>query len=76
MAWERAYRDIKPSNILVTMADGSPIPTVIDFGIAKAISARLTEISSASWSARMSPEQAEMSGIDVDTRTDVYSPGD
>jgi serine/threonine protein kinase len=76
------HRDIKPSNILVTMADGRPIPKVIDFGIAKATSARLTEktlftefrqlIGTPEY---MSPEQAEMSGIDVDTRTDVYSLG-
>jgi serine/threonine protein kinase len=76
------HRDIKPSNILVTMADGNPIPKVIDFGIAKATSARLTEktlftefrqlIGTPEY---MSPEQAEMSGIDVDTRTDVYSLG-
>jgi serine/threonine protein kinase/WD40 repeat protein len=76
------HRDVKPSNILVTVADGRPIPKVIDFGIAKAISARLTErtlftehrqlIGTPEY---MSPEQAEMSGVDVDTRTDVYSLG-
>ena len=76
------HRDIKPSNILVTMADGSPVPKVIDFGIAKATSARLTEMTLFTEFRQlvgtpeyMSPEQAEMSGIDVDTRTDVYSLG-
>ena len=76
------HRDIKPSNVLVTMADGKPIPKVIDFGIAKATNQRLTEqtlfteyrqlIGTPEY---MSPEQAEMSGIDIDTRSDVYSLG-
>ncbi len=76
------HRDIKPSNVLVTMADGRPIPKVIDFGIAKAIHSRLTEktvftefrqlIGTPEY---MSPEQAEMSGVDVDTRSDIYSLG-
>jgi serine/threonine protein kinase/tetratricopeptide (TPR) repeat protein len=76
------HRDLKPSNILVTEADGHPIPKVIDFGIAKATGQRLTEKTlvtqfgqAMGTPAYMSPEQAEMSGLDVDTRTDVYSLG-
>jgi WD40 repeat protein/serine/threonine protein kinase len=76
------HRDIKPSNILVTLHDSKPVPKVIDFGIAKAIEQRLTDktlftqfaafIGTPSY---MSPEQAEMSGLDMDTRSDVYSLG-
>ncbi|HEY3243209.1 MAG TPA: serine/threonine-protein kinase, partial [Phycisphaerae bacterium] len=76
------HRDIKPSNILVTMHDGQPVPKVIDFGIAKATSARLTEKTLFTehrqligTPAYMSPEQAEMSGLDIDTRSDIYSLG-
>jgi serine/threonine protein kinase/tetratricopeptide (TPR) repeat protein len=76
------HRDLKPSNILVTEADGRPIPKVIDFGIAKATGQSLTEKTlitqfgqAVGTPAYMSPEQAEMSGLDVDTRTDVYSLG-
>jgi eukaryotic-like serine/threonine-protein kinase len=76
------HRDIKPSNILVTLHDGKPVPKVIDFGIAKATNQRLTEktlftnfAQMIGTPAYMSPEQAEMSGLDVDTRTDVYSLG-
>src|SRR5688500_9117431 len=76
------HRDIKPSNIMVTLADGKPIPKVIDFGIAKATNARLTEATlfteyrqMVGTPAYMSPEQAESTGIDVDTRSDVYSLG-
>lgn len=76
------HRDLKPSNVLVTERDNNPIPMVIDFGIAKAISQRLTERTLVTQQgqamgtpAYMSPEQAEMSGLDVDTRTDVYSLG-
>jgi tetratricopeptide (TPR) repeat protein len=76
------HRDIKPSNILVTLQDGVPVPRVIDFGIAKATNARLTEATLftghrqvVGTPAYMSPEQAEMTGIDVDTRSDVYSLG-
>ncbi len=76
------HRDIKPSNILVTIIDGKPVPKVIDFGIAKAIEGRLTDntIFTAyeqfiGTPAYMSPEQAVMSGVDVDTRSDVYSLG-
>jgi len=76
------HRDIKPSNVLVTVADGKPIPKVIDFGIAKATSTKLTEKTLFTehraligTPAYMSPEQAEMSGVDIDTRSDVYSLG-
>jgi serine/threonine protein kinase len=76
------HRDIKPSNILVTLHDGVPVPKVIDFGIAKAIEGRLTDQTLFTayeqiigTPAYMSPEQAEMSGLDVDTRSDIYSLG-
>jgi WD40 repeat protein/serine/threonine protein kinase len=76
------HRDIKPSNILVTLHDGVPVPKVIDFGIAKATEGRLTESTVytqlhqlVGTPAYMSPEQAEMSGLDVDTRSDIYSLG-
>ena len=76
------HRDIKPSNVLVTLQDGDPEPKVIDFGIAKATNVRLTEktLFTAQQQiigtpAYMSPEQAEMSGLDIDTRSDIYSLG-
>jgi serine/threonine protein kinase len=76
------HRDIKPSNILVTMHDGSPVPKVIDFGIAKAIEGRLTDQTLftayehfVGTPAYMSPEQAERSDLDIDTRSDIYSLG-
>jgi len=76
------HRDIKPSNILVTLHDGVPVPKVIDFGIAKATEGRLTEATVYTQlhqfigtPAYMSPEQAEMSGLDIDTRSDIYSLG-
>jgi WD40 repeat protein/serine/threonine protein kinase len=76
------HRDIKPSNVLVTLHDGVPVPKVIDFGVAKAIDQRLTEKTLFTafgqfigTPAYMSPEQAEMSGLDVDTRSDIYSLG-
>ncbi|MCI0538493.1 MAG: serine/threonine-protein kinase [Verrucomicrobiales bacterium] len=76
------HRDIKASNILVTLHDGVPVPKVIDFGIAKAIEQRLTDKTVFTafeqflgTPAYMSPEQAEMSGLDIDTRTDIYSLG-
>src|SRR5215471_4732887 len=76
------HRDIKPSNILVTLHDGVPVPKVIDFGIAKATQQELTEKTVFTQfhqligtPAYMSPEQAEMSGLDIDTRTDIYALG-
>jgi serine/threonine protein kinase/Tfp pilus assembly protein PilF len=76
------HRDIKPSNVLVTSHDGKPVAKVIDFGVAKAISQQLTAHSVYTNFAQMigtplymSPEQAEMSGLDIDTRSDIYSLG-
>lgn len=76
------HRDIKPSNVMVTLRDGKPVPKVIDFGIAKATSQRLTEktlftryAQMIGTPAYMSPEQAEFSELDIDTRTDIYSLG-
>jgi serine/threonine protein kinase/WD40 repeat protein len=76
------HRDIKPSNILVTLHDGGPVPKVIDFGVAKATEGRLTDTTVYTQlhqfigtPAYMSPEQAEMSGLDIDTRSDIYSLG-
>ena len=76
------HRDIKPSNVLVAVQDGKPVPKIIDFGVAKATNQRLTEktvftqqgylIGTPEY---MSPEQAEMTGLDVDTTTDIYSLG-
>src|SRR5262245_61760175 len=76
------HRDLKPTNVLVTVVDGQPVPKVIDFGVAKAVGQSLTEKTIYTRFAQMvgtplcmSPEQAEMSGVDVDTRTDVYALG-
>jgi eukaryotic-like serine/threonine-protein kinase len=76
------HRDLKPSNVMVTLHDGRPVPKVIDFGVAKATSQRLTERTlftaygqMIGTPAYMSPEQAEMSGLDVDIRSDIYSLG-
>ncbi|HTR41594.1 MAG TPA: protein kinase [Pseudomonadales bacterium] len=76
------HRDIKPSNILITLHDGVPVPKVIDFGIAKATETPLTEKTLFTayeqiigTPAYMSPEQAELSGLDIDTRSDIYSLG-
>jgi serine/threonine protein kinase len=76
------HRDLKPSNILVTIIDGVAVPKVIDFGVAKATGSSLTErtvytafhqfIGTPLY---MSPEQADLSGMDVDTRSDIYSLG-
>jgi serine/threonine protein kinase len=76
------HRDLKPANVLVTLHDGRPVPKVIDFGIAKAIGQQLTErtfftqfgavVGTLEY---MSPEQAERSALDIDTRTDIYSLG-
>ena len=76
------HRDLKPSNILVTLHDGTPVVKVIDFGVAKAIGQNLTDKTIYTHFTQMigtpvymSPEQAEMSGLDIDTRSDVYSLG-
>ena len=76
------HRDLKPSNIMITLHDGKPVPKVIDFGVSKALSQQLTEKTlftaygqMVGTPAYMSPEQAEMSGLDIDTRSDVYSLG-
>jgi serine/threonine protein kinase/WD40 repeat protein len=74
------HRDLKPSNILVTLHDGTPVVKVIDFGVAKAVGQHLTEKTIYTRFSQMigtplymSPEQAEMSGLDIDTRSDIYS---
>jgi WD40 repeat protein len=75
------HRDLKPSNVLVTEVDGRPTPKVIDFGVAKATEVRLTDMSYADTGAivgtpaYMSPEQADPSSMDIDTRSDVYALG-
>jgi serine/threonine protein kinase len=76
------HRDLKPSNIMVTMHDGVPLPKVIDFGIAKATEQRLTDKTLFTSYAQlmgtpayMSPEQMELSGLNLDTRSDIYSLG-
>src|SRR6186713_1582500 len=76
------HRDIKPSNILVTINDGVPVPKVIDFGIAKATAGRLTAQTLFTafeqfigTPAYMSPEQAVLTTLDIDTRSDIYSLG-
>jgi len=76
------HRDVKPSNVLVTLYDGKPMAKVIDFGVAKAIDQRLTEKTMFTQFGQvvgtleyMAPEQAEMSGLDIDTRSDIYSLG-
>jgi tetratricopeptide (TPR) repeat protein/tRNA A-37 threonylcarbamoyl transferase component Bud32 len=76
------HRDLKPSNVLVTIQDNRPVPKIIDFGVAKATSQPLTALSVFTelgvligTPEYMSPEQAEMTGLDIDTRTDVYALG-
>jgi serine/threonine protein kinase len=76
------HRDLKPSNVLVTMIDGAAVPKIIDFGVAKAMGHQLTERTLYTGFAQligtplyMSPEQAEFSGVDVDTRSDIYALG-
>jgi non-specific serine/threonine protein kinase/serine/threonine-protein kinase len=74
------HRDLKPSNVLVTIQDDHPVPKIIDFGVAKATTQHLTERSLftelgvlVGTPEYMSPEQAEMGGLDIDTRTDIYA---
>jgi serine/threonine protein kinase/tetratricopeptide (TPR) repeat protein len=76
------HRDLKPSNVIVSVQENKPVPKIIDFGIAKATGHRLTERTLFTEQGQligtpeyMSPEQAEMSGLDIDTRTDIYSLG-
>src|SRR5262249_61436778 len=76
------HRDIKPSNVLVVSPDGKPVCKVIDFGVAKATGQHLTDKTVYTQFAQMigtplymSPEQAGQSGLDVDTRSDIYSLG-
>ena len=76
------HRDLKPSNILVTLRDDLAVPKIIDFGLAKATTQHLTERTlftelgvMVGTPEYMSPEQAEMTGLDIDTRTDVYALG-
>jgi serine/threonine protein kinase/Tol biopolymer transport system component len=76
------HRDIKPSNVLVTLHDGTPVPKIIDFGVAKATNQRLTEKTLftaygafVGTPAYMSPEQAELSGLEIDRRSDIYALG-
>lgn len=76
------HRDLKPSNILVGLVDGQPVPKVIDFGVAKALHGPIVDISVYTelntiigTLEYMSPEQAELNNLDIDTRTDIYSLG-
>src|SRR5205807_4561312 len=76
------HRDIKPSNVLVARYDGKPVPKVIDFGIAKAAGQQLTDKTlvtgfgvSVGTLEYMSPEQAEVNQLDIDTRSDIYALG-
>src|SRR5581483_8216289 len=76
------HRDLKPSNVLVASHDGKPVVQVIDFGVAKAVGQQLTDKTVYTQFAQMvgtplymSPEQAGQSGLDVDTRSDIYSLG-
>ncbi|MGI9244796.1 MAG: serine/threonine protein kinase, partial [Verrucomicrobiales bacterium] len=76
------HRDLKPSNVMVTILDDKPVPKVIDFGVAKATQVELTDKTLYTryeqfigTPAYMSPEQAQMSGMDIDTRSDIYALG-
>jgi serine/threonine protein kinase/tetratricopeptide (TPR) repeat protein len=76
------HRDLKPSNVLVGLYDGRPVPKIIDFGVAKAMGQKLTEqtlftgfgtvVGTPEY---MSPEQAQLENVDIDTRSDIYSLG-
>jgi serine/threonine protein kinase len=76
------HRDLKPSNILIALYDGTPVPKVIDFGIAKATGGKLTDLTLftevghaiGTWE-YMAPEQAELNNLDIDTRADIYALG-